>query len=49
MTLSVNNGLNGRQVLLIILENIIRNADKHCKDAFDRLENNTLLFSVIFK
>jgi len=49
MTLSVNNGLNGRQALLIIFENIIRNAAKHDKEALGRLENNTLLFSVIFQ
>ena len=49
MLLSVNNGLNGRQALLIILENVIRNSAKHGKDALDRLDNNTLLFSVIFQ
>ena len=49
MTLSVNNGLNGRQALLIILENIIRNAAKHDKESLNHLEDNTLLFSVIFK
>jgi len=48
-TLSVNNGLNGRQALLTILENIIRNSAKHDKEAFNNLENNTLLFSVIFR
>ena len=48
-TLSVNNGLNGRQALLTILENIIRNSAKHDKESFKNLEDNTLLFSVIFK
>ena len=49
LTLSVNNGLNGRQALLIILENMIRNSAKHDKDSLNRLENKTLLFSIIFK
>lgn len=48
-TLSVNNGLNGRQAFLTIIENIIRNAAKHNRDALQNLENNTLLFSIIFK
>ena len=47
MLLSVNNGLNARQALLIILENIIRNSAKHDKDSLNRLD--TLLFSVIFQ
>ena len=48
-TLSVNNGLNGRQALLTIIENFIRNSAKHNHEAFANLENNDLLFSVIFK
>ncbi|MDR3088911.1 MAG: hypothetical protein LBU39_03740 [Desulfobulbaceae bacterium] len=48
-TLSVNNGLNGRQAFLVMLENIIRNAAKHDKEAFQRLEDNTLLFSLIIR
>ena len=47
MLLSVNSGLNGRQALLIIFENIIRNAAKHGKESLNRLD--TLVFSVIFK
>lgn len=48
-TLSVNNGLNGRQAFLTIIENIIRNAAKHNRKALQHLDNNTLLFSIIFK
>lgn len=48
-TLSVNNGLNGRQAILTIIENVIRNAAKHNREALQHLENNTLLFSIIFK
>lgn len=47
-TLSVNNGLNGRQAFLTIIENIIRNAAKHNRGALQHLENNTLLISIIF-
>ncbi|MCL2511694.1 MAG: hypothetical protein FWF09_06555, partial [Bacteroidales bacterium] len=47
-TLSVNNGLNGRQALLTIIENFIRNSAKHCKESLQNLEDNTLLFSFIF-
>lgn len=48
-TLSVNNGLNGRQALLTVIENVIRNAAKHNRNALQNLENNTLLFSIIFR
>lgn len=48
LTLSVTYGLNGRQALLTILENIIRNAAKHDKGQNSKFDNNTLLFSIIF-
>ena len=50
ITLSVNNGLNGRQAFLTILENLIRNSAKHNKEALKHLgDDNTLLFSILFK
>ena len=49
ITLSVNYGLNGRQAFLTILENIIRNSAKHDRKLLGALENNMLLFSIIFK
>jgi hypothetical protein len=52
LLLSVPYGLNGRQALLTIIENIVRNSAKHNKENLN-LKNfnkeNPLMFSIIFK
>lgn len=44
---SIPYGLNGRQALLTIIENIIRNSAKHGKNSLGLLEERRLIFSII--